>query len=186
MAGKHQKKKPQRTRVTKKALESQQFSSVRLPRGNEGPAQKVDLQAMYRDVDPTQEMPPATTASSSATADTATPIIMRGSSGASLNGMTSSTSNSTTCGFDPIQNDAMFIVVKHSKYWPPPSIEDLHKKTGNDHGDGFDAYDRRDDDSNARSERSKVVKGELNHPRGKPRKNTIVKLDNDSSDDGNA
>ncbi|KPA77821.1 hypothetical protein ABB37_06638 [Leptomonas pyrrhocoris] len=153
------KKTAQRVRVTNKALESRQFSTVRLPRTNEVAAQKVDVQSMFRELatDPSR--------------------LTSGNSGAAVAAPSSS--------FDPIVNDAMFSVVAHSQYWPPPSLEALHAKTGQDHGDGFDSYDRREDDKRARKERAKVIKGEINHPRGKTRQNTIVKLsDSSGSDEG--
>ncbi|KPI89307.1 hypothetical protein ABL78_1536 [Leptomonas seymouri] len=152
------KRKPQRVRVTNKTLESRQFSTVRLPRTNEVPVQKVDVQSMFQelDIDATRN-----TTYNSAAAATA-----------------------PSSSFDPIANDPMFSVVANSKYWPPPSLEELHAKMGQDHGDGFDSYDRREDDKRARKERTKVIKGEINHPRGKVRQNKIVKLP-DSSDSDN-
>lgn len=64
-------------------------------------------------------------------------------------------------------------------------MAELQKTTGIDVAgvDGFDSYDRRADDAAARKASTQIIKGELNHPRGKPRKNTIVRL-SDSSDDG--
>lgn len=155
-------KKPQRVRVTNKALESRQFSTVRLPRTNEVPAQKVDVQSMFRELS-SESRDPARVAATSTTGTTLPSAVQPSSS------------------FDPIVNDPMFSIVANSKYWPPPSLEELHAKTGHDHGDGFDNYDRREDDKQARKERTKVIKGEINHPRGKPRQNKIVKL-SDSSD----
>ncbi|KAK7197689.1 hypothetical protein NESM_000720700 [Novymonas esmeraldas] len=151
------KGKSQRVRVTNKALESRQFSSVRLPRTSEVPAQKVDVDAMYSEL--------AAGHGTAAAAAAASP-------------------SSSAAVFDPIVGDSMFTIVARSKYWPPPSLEVVHAATGHDHGDGFDAYDRRDDDRQARAERVKMVRGEVNHPRGKPRKNTIVALtDSDDDDD---
>ncbi|CAD2212683.1 hypothetical protein, conserved [Angomonas deanei] len=84
--------------------------------------------------------------------------------------------------FDPIPNDPMFYVVENSKYWPPPSLQELHQTTGIvAENDGFDSYDRREDESNAKKERVKIVKGVLNHPRGKPPQNERKTFD--SSDD---
>jgi hypothetical protein len=153
------KKKPQRVRVTNKALESRQFSTVRLPRTNEVPAQKVDVQSMFQELDSTR---PTTSPNASVTH--------------------SNTAAAVPSSFDPIVNDPMFSIVAKSKYWPPPSLEELHAKTGHDHGDGFDSYDRREDDKKARKERAKVIKGEINHPRGKARQNTIVRLSDSDSD----
>lgn len=165
------KKKPQRVRVTNKALEGRQFSTVRLPRTNEVPAQKVDVQAMFQELDSDHTRRPQNTTAAAAAAAAA--------SHASVQAAAPSSSN-----FDPIVNDPMFSVVAHSQFWPPPSLEELHARTGHDHGDGFDSYDRREDDKQARKERAKVIKGEINHPRGKARLNTIVKLADSSDSDG--
>lgn len=48
--------------------------------------------------------------------------------------------------------------------------------------DGFDLYNRVADDARAKKEHTHIVKGELNHPRGKPRQNTITRFDDSSSD----
>lgn len=148
------KQTQQRVRLTNKTLEGRQFSSVRLPRTSEVPAQKINVDAMYEDL---AHQPAATT---------------------------SSFTDGGAATFDPIPSDSMFYIVSNSKYWPPPSLEELQQSTGIAvlGTDGFDAYDRRADDTSARQERAKVVKGELNHPRGKARKSTVTKLD-DSSDD---
>lgn len=171
------KKKPQRVRVTNKALESRQFSTVRLPRSSEVPAQKVDVQAMYQELEGKRGAgaghAAASRSSNSAAAAAASP---------SSSSIPAAAAAAAGTAFDPIVNDAMFTILTRSKYWPPPSLEELHASTGHDHGDGFDAYDRREDDKQARKERVKVVKGEINHPRGKARQNTIVKLeDSDGS-----
>ncbi|KAG5508745.1 hypothetical protein JKF63_05243 [Porcisia hertigi] len=159
------KKKPQRVRVTNKALESRQFSTVRLPRKSEVPAQKVDVKSLY------QELAGGPSHGSVAAAATGNSAVVAAAA-----------ASPSSSGFDPIAHDPMFIIVAKSKYWPPPSLEELHAKTGHDHGDGFDSYDRRDDDKLARKERAKVIKGEINHPRGKPRKNNVVKLSDSNSD----
>ncbi|AYU77621.1 hypothetical protein conserved [Leishmania donovani] len=160
------KRKLQRVRVTNKALESRQFSTVRLPRTSEVPAQKADVHSMYQELACGSSGGTAAASSKSASAASA------------------AASPPSSSGFDPIANDAMFTIVTKSKYWPPPSLEELHAKTGHDHGDGFDSYDRREDDKKARKERVKVVKGEVNHPRGKPRQNTVIQLSDSSSSDG--
>lgn len=168
------KKKPQRVRVTNKALESRQFSTVRLPRTNEVPAQKVDVQSLFQELDGDRvrrPQPPSSVANSST------------GSGAATTTATTNTTGAASSSFDPIVNDPMFSIVTNSQYWPPPSLEELHAKTGHDHGDGFDSYDRREDDKQARKERTKVIKGEINHPRGKARQNTIVKLEDSSASD---
>jgi len=79
----------------------------------------------------------------------------------------------------------MFVIVQNSSYWPPPTLAELQRSSGVElaDGDGFDQYDRRDDDQQAKRERTAVVKGELNHPRGKARANTITKLEDSSNDD---
>lgn len=156
-----QNKKRQRTHTTNRSVEAQQFSSVRLPRSSEVQPQKVNVDAMHADV-----------------------------SGGGGYGIRPTPSSSPAGGgaaavFDPIPNDPMFYPVEGSRYWPPPSLEALQKATGVSvvGTDGFDSYDRRADDETARKEKAKVVKGELNHPRGKARKNVIVKLSNSDSDD---
>lgn len=144
-------------RVTNKALESRQFSTARLPRTSEVPAQKVDVHSMYQE------------------------LGCRSSGGTTAASSSKLASAAYSSGFDPVSSDAMFTIVAKSKYWPPPSLEELHAKTGHDHGDGFDSYDRREDDKKARKERVKVAKGEVNHPRGKPRQNTVIHLSDSSS-----
>ncbi|KAG5482495.1 hypothetical protein CUR178_05635 [Leishmania enriettii] len=165
------KKKPQRVRVTNKALESRQFSTIRIPRSSEVPAQKADIKGMYQELEGRRSG--GTSAASAAKEVGAT---------------SDASSPSFSSGFDPIVSDPMFMIVIKSRYWPPPSLEELHAQTGHDHGDGFDSYDRREDDRRARKERVKVAKGEINHPRGKPRQNTIIELSDSSSssdaDDG--
>ncbi|KAG5481965.1 hypothetical protein LSCM1_05677 [Leishmania martiniquensis] len=154
------KRKPQRVRVTNKALESRQFSTVRLPRASEVPVQKADVKGMYQQLESGR---------------------CGGDAAASAGAASAAASPPFSSGFDPIVNDPMFVIVSHSKHWPPPSLEELQAQTGHDHGDGFDSYDRREDDKRARRERVRVVKGEVNHPRGKPRQNTIVQLSDSSS-----
>lgn len=161
------KKKPQqRVRVTNKALESRQFSTVRLPRSNEVPVQKVDVHSMFRELSEDSGAAPRRATPDSSTAPAA-----------------AAAAPSSSSTFDPIVNDPMFTIVADSHFWPPPSLEELHARTGRDIGDGFDSYDRRQDDKAARKERAKVVKGEVNHPRGKVRQNVIVKLEESSESD---
>ncbi|RNF19288.1 uncharacterized protein Tco025E_04223 [Trypanosoma conorhini] len=144
MAPKRQATK-QRVRVTNRAREARQFSTVRLPRRAEVQAAAADVERMHED---------------------------RGGGGGHGGGQTSAPP-----AFDPIPADPLFVVVAASKHWPPPSLEELQAASGAPISDGFDAYDRREDDREARKERVKVVRGELNHPRGKPRQNTLVRLD---------
>ncbi|EPY26122.1 hypothetical protein STCU_00176 [Strigomonas culicis] len=147
--------KKQRVRVTNKALEARQFSSVRLPQKSEVAAVKVNVDAMYRAQEPNSSVPAAPApASGGAT-------------------------------FDPIPNDPMFYAVENSQYWPPPTVAELQERTGvaAASADGFDTYDRRDDEKRARQARQKIVKGELNHPRGKPRQNRIVVYESSSDED---
>ncbi|AIN96918.1 hypothetical protein LPMP_160440 [Leishmania panamensis] len=160
------KKKPSRVRVTNKALESRQFSTVRLPRTSEVPAPRVDVNSMYKEL-------------ACGCSDGTAPASAR----RSVSAASAAASPSSSLVFDPIVSDPMFTIVAKSKYWPPPLLEELHAKTGHDHGDGFDSYDRREDDRQARKERVRAIKGEVNHPRGKPRQNTIVKLSDGSSSD---
>lgn len=133
-------KKKQRIRPTNKSLESQRFSSVKMPKGNE----VTGVNAHIHEVDKL---------------------------------------TSSGMAFDPIPNDGMFTVVENSKYWPPPSLEELQQSSGiaTLAGDGMDMYDRREDDAAAKKEKIKILKvmGEVNHPRGKGAKNVKVKLDDD-------
>lgn len=156
MPPKTQTKKKQRVRVTNKALEARQFSSVRLPQKSEVAATKVNVDAMYRAQEP---------------------------SSAGLSAAPAPGAGATT--FDPIPNDPIFYVVENSQYWPPPSLAELQETTGVKaaNADGFDTYDRREDETRARQVRQKVIKGELNHPRGKPRQNKIVLYESSSDDD---
>ncbi|RNC43354.1 hypothetical protein TcCL_NonESM06981 [Trypanosoma cruzi] len=163
MAPKKQATK-QRVRVTNKALEARQFSTVRLPRKAEMQAPQVDVERMYEDHDRGYRRGDE----------------KRGDGGGDAGGVNAQ--KSVPLIFDPIPNDPLFVVVAKSKYWPPPPLEELRAANGAPIEDGFDAYDRREDDRAARRERVRVVRGELNHPRGKPRQNTIVKL-NDSDEE---
>ncbi|EKF27463.1 hypothetical protein MOQ_008814 [Trypanosoma cruzi marinkellei] len=155
MAPKKQATK-QRVRVTNKALEARQFSTVRLPRKAEVQVPQVDVERMYEDHDRGNRRGDE----------------KRGDAGGDV-----AARESVPLNFDPIPNDPLFVVVAKSKYWPPPPLEELRAANGAPIDDGFDAYDRREDDRAARRERVKVVHGELNHPRGKPRQNTILNLD---------
>ncbi|CCW64983.1 unnamed protein product [Phytomonas sp. EM1] len=138
-------RKAPRVRMTNKALESQQFSTLRTPRRSEVAPQTVNVAEMFDDA-------------RRASAPT----------------------------FDPIPADTMFDIVTESAFWPPPSLKSLEEKTGIAvaGGDGFDTFNRQEDDARARREnreREKVVLGELHHPRGKPRRNAIIKLDDSSA-----
>lgn len=157
-------------RVTNKALESRQFSTVRLPRTHEAPTQKVDVQSMFVELGEGSAVPSHNTAATTANTAPATAAAAAAAPSSS--------------SFDPIVNDPMFSIVATSLYWPPPSLEEVHARTGRDIGDGFDSYDRREDDKQARKDRAKVIKGEINHPRGKVRQNTIVKLADSSDSSG--
>jgi len=81
--------------------------------------------------------------------------------------------------FDPIPNDGMFVIVENSSYWPPPPLASIRPTTEDvDAGDGMDLYDRRKDDRVAKARATKL-KGELNHPRGKPKANSKVVFSED-------
>lgn len=90
--------------------------------------------------------------------------------------------------FDPIPGDGMFNVVENSKYWPPPSLEEVMKLSGKtaDLADGMDLYDRRDDEAKAKKQHAAKIKGELNHPRGKEPKNKKVRLESDDEKSASA
>lgn len=197
-------RKPQRVRVTNKALESRQFSTVRMPRGGDAlQAPKANVDSLYRDVQRTttsgsggghgeskgergdgQQLPQQHTRGPASSSSSASPS-------ASHSGKlpSSSAANRAASGaffeFDPIPNDPMFVIVEQSQYWPPPTLQELEEQTGVSvvGTDGFDAYDRREDDKKARQERVKRVPGELHHPRGKPRQNVIVQFDDDDDDE---
>ncbi|KEG11097.1 hypothetical protein DQ04_02981020 [Trypanosoma grayi] len=162
-----QQAKKQRVRVTNKALEARQFSTVRLPRKSEVHAPQVDVARIYED------RAQRGSGSGSGPKDP--------SSGSGNNA--ADTGQTSSLAFDPIPKDPMFVVVAKSKYWPPPPLAELQASSGVPVSDGFDTYDRREDDKQARKEHTKMVRGELNHPRGKPRQNTLVKLD-DSDEEG--
>ncbi|ORC89949.1 uncharacterized protein TM35_000102170 [Trypanosoma theileri] len=172
MAPKKQVKK-QRVRVTNKALEARQFSTVRMPKTSEVQTSKVDVARMFEDRD-AGSVATARVQSNNNTNDNSTTHNNNNNNG--------NAAHPSSQAFDPIPNDPMFVVVAKSKYWPPPTLEELHAETGAEITDGFDTYDRREDDKQSRQERTKIVRGELNHPRGKPRQNTLVKLDDDSDD----
>ncbi|AAZ13331.1 uncharacterized protein TEOVI_000802800 [Trypanosoma equiperdum] len=169
MVEKKQAKK-QRIRMTNKAVEGLRFSTVRMPAKSEVQKQQTDISRLISDHEDKR--------SGDSTRENGEEGARGRSSG---NGRTRQVGSAA---FDPIPNDPMFFIVEKSKYWPPPSLEDLHKSVGVEmSGDGFDPYDRREDDEQARQARTKIVRGELNHPRGKPRKNTLVKLESSSGSD---
>lgn len=84
---------------------------------------------------------------------------------------------STSSVFDPIPGDGMFIVVQNSQYWPPLVL-------ASESGLGqMDMYDRLGDDERSKSQHVKKAKGEISHPRGKPRRNKRTALDDGSESD---
>lgn len=137
--------KKQRVRPTNKSIESQRFTTVKLPKSSE-----VVAQSKIHELD--------------------------------------QRSGNASSAFDPIPNDGMFVVVENSQYWPPPSVEDVMRSVSDGQlevgNDGMDMYDRRADDAAAKAAKLKVVKtiGEVNHPRGKARKNAAIQF-NDNDDD---
>lgn len=156
-------RKRQRVRMTNKGLEAQQFSTVR-PSHLSGAA---SLPANSATSNPQQLQNILTEHKSTA----------------------ASASSSASAVFDPITNDSTFVVVERSAYWPPPSLEELQESTGvKISGDGFDTYDRREEEAVPRKEKTAAmkIKGELQHPRGKPRINKIEKLDTSSDDEDEA
>eukprot|EP00796_Vickermania_ingenoplastis_P007029 gene7029-4985_t len=103
--------------------------------------------------------------------------------------LSSSSATPGAAAFDPIRNDPVLVVVEKSSYWPPPTLEELQQRTGiklgSGNDDGFDLYDRREEEAEARKEKQLLAahkrKGELQHPRGRPPRNTVEKLDSSSS-----
>lgn len=146
----------QRVRVTNKGVEAQRFSTV-------------PLSQLRREADPSKVLPSASPAASSS--QQLKNVLAEG--------------GHADGGFDPIVSDATFSIVASSSYWPPPTLEALQKSSGVEvKGDGFDDYDRRDEEAAARKEKASEMKkkGELQHPRGKQRKNVVEKLDDSGSD----
>lgn len=96
--------------------------------------------------------------------------------------------SAVTASFDPIAVDSAFVIVNPSSYWPPPTLASLREAAGFSGEavveDGFDMYDRRDEERQAKKEKMAALKkkGELHHPRGKERKNTVETLDDSSSE----
>nr|CCC92322.1 conserved hypothetical protein [Trypanosoma congolense IL3000] len=167
MAVKKQVKK-QRVRMTNKAVEGLRFSTVRMPAKSETQRQTADIDRLLSE---------RHSKSDGIEERGGRAVVERAAAVDPKEGLSSSSV------FDPISSDPMFIVVEKSKYWPPPTLQELHASKGVEmSGDGFDPYDRRQDDQQARKERAKVVRGELNHPRGKPRKNMLVSLESSGSD----
>jgi hypothetical protein len=86
--------------------------------------------------------------------------------------------------FDPLSSDATFVVVEHSEFWPPPSLEQLLGKEAAANPDGaMDMYDRGQDDAANKRERVAKQIGEVNHPRRKAKRNTKVAFGDDDDDD---
>ena len=91
-------------------------------------------------------------------------------------------SKGSSLDFDPVKTDPMFTIVENSKYWPPPSVDEVLKARGMKsagrgetlNADGMDTYDRRADNAKARKQR---VPGELRRPRGLTTKNSKVVFD---------
>lgn len=155
VSGQHTKKH-QRVRVTNKAMEARQFSTVRLPRQSEvkdksKPVFVDDVQRAQQHRQLQQEQEHKQAAPSTQSAD-----------------------------FDPIRNDGMFVIVQSSKLWPPPPLVE------GDHAgmDQYDR--RGDDAAAAKQAAvtvAKVKRGEVRHPRNKPASNARVVLDEQPSDD---
>lgn len=96
----------------------------------------------------------------------------------------SASSSGAVGGFDPIPQDPTFVIVPHSTYWPPPTLQALREKTGFTASEELDLYDRREEEATAKKEKAVLMKkkGELQHPRGKGPKNTVERLEaSDSS-----
>lgn len=153
-------RKRQRVRPTNKGLEAMQFSTVR-------PSSLAHADALP------------------ATSSAASPRLLQHLMSDSSQRSPAPTSKSET--FDPIQNDPVLVVVPNSTYWPPPSLEELQERSGVkvSGSDGLDLYDRREEEAEAKRAKAAAMKeerrkGELQHPRGKPRKNVVEKLDSSS------
>ncbi|KAG8343332.1 hypothetical protein ERJ75_001231800 [Trypanosoma vivax] len=170
MAAKKQVKK-QRVRLTNKAAEALRFSTIRVPAKGDARPKSTDIERVFEE-----------RAASGVPNVGDAGVKDRQQSGRGVGeGERLSSSNA----FDPIASDPMFVIVHKSKYWPPPSLDELYASAGVEKmaGDGFDSYDRREDDQLARRKHTKIVRGELNHPRGKPRQNTLLKLETSSDED---
>lgn len=222
------KSSKQRVRVTKKLLESRQFSTVRLPNNSRGfEIVKANVHALSNESDHGVSAERSVTSGpGSADGTSGAPwmdehratsrshasrysvggvdfsslpsnkdqrgevsVLRKFSGHSSRDGdcvvhPVSKSDVSPAFAFDPIPNDPMFEPVLQSSYWPPPKLSALESSTGISvvGTDGFDSYDRRADDKLASRSSSNIVKGELNHPRGKERRNTIIKLDSDESE----
>ena len=94
--------------------------------------------------------------------------------------MTNVTMHSTpTLDFDPIPSDSMFSIVANSKYWPPVPLEELRGSWGALNADGMDLFDRREDEARGCREKIAKISGEVNHPRGKARKQEKIKFEHE-------
>jgi hypothetical protein len=103
-------------------------------------------------------------------------------------GASSTKSQPPVAVFDPIPNDAMFVIVKDSKYWPPPTVEELLKSKGLSstaigeglNSDGMDTYDRRGEAPLPPvGQKRPRQSGEINHPRGKANQNQKLTFDDE-------
>eukprot|EP00796_Vickermania_ingenoplastis_P000136 gene136-82_t len=132
-----QERKRQRVRLTNKGAESQQFSTVR-PSALKGGG---TIPASYAATTNAQQLR----------------NIHSEREGGAAAALSSSSATPGAAAFDPIRNDPVLVVVEKSSYWPPPTLEELQQRTGiklgSGNDDGFDLYDRREEEAEARKEK---------------------------------
>eukprot|EP00796_Vickermania_ingenoplastis_P007034 gene7034-4987_t len=130
-------RKRQRVRLTNKGAESQQFSTVR-PSALKGGG---TIPASYAATTNAQQLR----------------NIHSEREGGAAAPLSSSSATPGAAAFDPIRNDPVLVVVEKSSYWPPPTLEELQQRTGiklgSGNDDGFDLYDRREEEAEARKEK---------------------------------
>lgn len=173
----HQDAKRQRTRLTNKGMEGLQFSTLRpshIARGETLPASPIGITSKEQ-LQTLVHSPSSSTSSPSGDAgqDRSRTTLPSGSA---------AVPSTAAEGFDPILQDPTFVVVSQSLYWPPPTLAELKEKTGISASEDLDLYDRREEEAAAKKEKTELMKkkGELQHPRGKPPKNRVERLDDSS------
>lgn len=186
--------KPHRVRLTNKGAEGLQFSTVKsshISRADALPSTSIGITSLQQlnaitegDATPSSSSFSSERLHPNSSSMHRSPQQGHTSGSVSAHGGTSSSSSSgAVAGFDPIPQDPTFVIVPHSTYWPPPTLQALREKTGVTGSEELDLYDRREEEATAKKEKAALMKkkGELQHPRGKGPKNTIERLESSDS-----
>jgi hypothetical protein len=176
-----------RIRMTNKAIDSQRFSTVKPPRKNEvgssvvGAAPRTLAPALRAGekgrVAFAQQQQQQQRAKEETVTKRATPDPTFDSADGGRSERKNAPSSSTA--FDPIPNDPTFIIIADSQYWPPPPIDPATLQRDC----GLDQYNRLGDEATAKASKLRLIGGDLNHPRGRPPKNSKKTFDDDDDDD---